>query len=697
MKKIRIVLLSAMLVGLFVGCNENQTNVDNPPEFVEMYLNEPSVLQATDFRSNSTEGILLIDEDLTDDVIYDGVLMSESDFEVVVVTNGINYDLLFSVEVTDSALGICVYTDQSVLYVASATVTVETDGTYTTTIALTIPASTGLTTFLSERTISLTKILFTRDTANGTFPADIPENSTTSLLFEVHATEYFDETIGLPLKVNDDGLVDIILTPDSEYYAQAQTLALSEVIIPEVVNGYDIGSVILMDLNWIINLTVTGANQDVFIMGDFAALTSLTFDKMNNESITVLKYLTINGIFPVLTEMTVSDVTGYSIYISYNGVTENTTYTDYTDNAGVTLYDFPALSTLTFSEIRLDQLRIGNDNYNVSFPNLTTVTINGFSIDSFEFGNENNYFPKLDAININDCHVTVSEISGSKPVDEPAATINFDNQLASWTFFYIEGSVFSTIAFTDSNVSSIEIDGGTVLPSRFTGISFTNCVFPTSGGVFSIIGSHPNLLSLSLSNVSLGQIKIGDIGSEFEALAQISLSNVEANSIMIGERDAEFTVLEHLSITSTDVTNNLYIGGENALYPELLDISISDSSANNLTIGYFGGSFNSLVLITLESLDITSSLTVGGGSFSSIDIISMKNVTCGAASFYPIGAEYEMYIDNCLFTSALSIQASMSSLCQKVFLTEQDVTLWEYYDEVFAMGISMETGTYMPA
>ncbi|MDD4595827.1 MAG: hypothetical protein PHQ30_03790, partial [Candidatus Izemoplasmatales bacterium] len=281
MKKIRIVLLSAMLVGLFVGCNENQTSVDNPPEFVEMYLNEPSVLQATDFRSNSTEGILLIDEDLTDDVIYDGVLMSESDFEVVVVTNGINYDLLFSVEVTDSALGVCVYTDQSVLYVASATVTVETDGTYTTTIALTIPASTGLTTFLSERTISLTKILFTRDTANGTFPADIPENSTTSLLFEIHATEYFDETIGLPIKVNDDGLVDIILTPDSEYYAQAQTSALSEVIIPEVVNGYDIGSVILMDLNWIINMTVTGANQDVFIMGDFAALTSLTFDKIN--------------------------------------------------------------------------------------------------------------------------------------------------------------------------------------------------------------------------------------------------------------------------------------------------------------------------------------------------------------------------------------------------------------------------------
>ncbi|MFA7724709.1 MAG: hypothetical protein WCX25_01335 [Candidatus Izemoplasmatales bacterium] len=697
MKKIKLFVLSILLVGFFVGCNGNQENtVENPPEFVEMYLNQPSVLQPTDYQVKPVGEMVLVDEELTSDTVYDGVLMSNANFEVVVVTSGLNYDLLFSVEVIDSLLGTCIYTDQSTLYVASSTVTVETDGSYTTTTILTIPASTGVTTYLSERTISLTKILFTRDTANGTFPADIPDNSTTLLQFEIHASVYFDTTIGLPLEVNN-GKVDIILTPDSSYFAQAQTLAKTIVVIPDTVNGYDIGSIILWDLSWIENLTVTGASQDVFIMGDFSVLTSLTFDKINNESLVNHKFLTINGVFPVLTEMDFFDVTGYSTYISFNEATENAMYLNYISDAGTTPYAFPVLETIWMEEVRIDLLRIGNDSFNIPFPGLTEVSVNGFTVNHFEFGNESNSFPKLEAININDCDITVSEISGSKPEDELAAVINFDNQLASNNYLYLEGSVFSTVIFTDSLVYYIEINDGNILPSRLAEITLTNCTITENGGSFLLFGSHPNLLNLSISDVNFSQIKIGGIGSEFAALTQISISGVDCWSITIGDRDVEFSALEHLIISTTQVGNNLYIGGENALFPVLLDISISDSSANNLTIGYFGGSFNDLGLILLEELQITEALTISGNSFLSIDTIALKDITSGSANFYPQDASYNLYIDNCVFTLALSIQTSVSSICQAIYLPEVDVTTWVYYDAISALGITMETGTYTPA
>jgi len=71
--------------------------------------------------------------------------------------------------------------------------------------------------------LSITKILFSRDTVDGTFPADIPENSTTALYFQIHALNYLDTELGLPLSVDGDH-VNIILDPDSSFYDDAETL-----------------------------------------------------------------------------------------------------------------------------------------------------------------------------------------------------------------------------------------------------------------------------------------------------------------------------------------------------------------------------------------------------------------------------------------------------------------------------------------
>jgi hypothetical protein len=82
-------------------------------------------------------------------------------FTVVVETNGLNYDFaLIASSLNDSLLGPCVYTDQSKPTTPHSSIKVEADDSYTTTVSLTIPGSTEHDTYLSDRTISLTKILF---------------------------------------------------------------------------------------------------------------------------------------------------------------------------------------------------------------------------------------------------------------------------------------------------------------------------------------------------------------------------------------------------------------------------------------------------------------------------------------------------------------------------------------------------------
>ncbi len=703
MKKISFILLAMLIFIGISGCNGEKT-VSDPPEFVEMYLDDDYSIVS--LSNNSFSGLVELSdttdteittepvttdtaETTTPEIIYGGDIYSESDFEVVIITNGANYDLLYSVEVTDSVLGDCVYTDQSTLYKASSTITVETDGSYTTEIVLTVPGSIDLDTYLSDRTISLTKILFSRDTVDGTFPADIPDNSTTSLAFQIHALNYFDTDLGLPLSVDGEN-VDIILGPDSPNYDDAVTLGKTQLVIPETINGYDVGKILLKDLDWVTELDINGGNQDIFILGDFSALELLLVDGPEFVSLTAFRQLTLNGDFQQLTTINIDNLSRYNVYLSENTVTENATYLDYVANAD-TLYDFPVLETLDIRNSVLNYFQVGADDLDLSFPNLMIVEIdNTYISNNFSLGKEANEFAKLDMVNFTDSNVGIISIMGTKPVTETPATLTVENTTVSYSVL-VKGSVYSTLTFTDSVIGDVDIQGGTINDSVFSGLSFSNTTFEGSNRSIYFKGSHPNLVSLSLENIMLSQIIVGSVESVFASLTDFTLTNVSANSIRIGERDVEFSALEHLTFTDVDCNGNIYIGGENAEYSALQDITLTNITANNLTIAL---SVSSLTTIVCTNLDIELDIYFSGSyDFTALEVIVLKDVTCTYGNFFPGSSEFEMYIDN---LEATNIGIDTPG-CQKIYLSETDVTTWDFYDYATGESIPMETGLYIPS
>lgn len=140
MKQMRFGFAVLLSISLLTGCNG--AVVDNPPEFVEMYLDDEEVVVPP--AESISMGLY------NQKIDYDDAIYSDTNFQVVVTTNGANYDLLYSVELNDSELGECVYTDQSETYHATSTIKVEADQSYTTEVSLTIPGSTGHTTYLSD-------------------------------------------------------------------------------------------------------------------------------------------------------------------------------------------------------------------------------------------------------------------------------------------------------------------------------------------------------------------------------------------------------------------------------------------------------------------------------------------------------------------------------------------------------------------
>ncbi|MBU1145188.1 MAG: hypothetical protein KJ971_04965 [Firmicutes bacterium] len=698
MKKISFILLTLIIFIGVLGCNGEKT-ISDPPEFVEMYLNEDS--EITSLKGNVYTGLTefadITDttnttETTTSENIYEGDLYSENDFEVVIITNGANYDLLYSVEITDSILGDCVYTDQSTLYVASSTITVETDGSYTTEIVLTVPGSANLETYLSERTISLTKILFSRDMVDGTFAADIPDNLTTSLLFQIYALNYFDVNLGLPLSVDGDN-VDIILGPGFPYYDDAVTLGKTDIVIPETINGYEVGKVLLMDLDWVTNLEINGGNQDIFVLGDFSSLELLLVNGPEFVSLTTFKQLTINGDFQLLTTINIDNLSRYSVYLSENANTENDTYLDYVTNAE-TLYDFPVLETLDIRNSVLNYFQVGADNLDLPFPNLTIVEIDSTTIsNSALLGNEENEFDKLDMVNFVDSNIGTITVTGTKPITETKATLTIDNTTVSYTVF-VKGSVYSTLTFADSVLGDVEIQGGTINDSVLSDLSFSTTTFEGSNRTIYIKGSHPSLEYLTLGGISLNQIIIGSVGSVFASLTDLMISDVNASIIKIGDRDVEFSALEHLSLTNVDCSGNIFISGETADFSLLQDITLTNVSANNLYLGQVSEDFSSVTAIICSNLDIVDSFNIGGGlDLTLLEVIVLENVTCAYANLFPGFATYDLYIDN---LEATNIGIGTPA-CQKIYLAETDITTWDFYDYATGESIPMETGVYSPS
>jgi len=701
MKRSRLPVLAFLAVLILDGCGAADL-VDNPPEFVEMHLDPASdvtflagdatssffVRRANDTTTETTEEVL-------GDTVYDGSFYSETDFEVIVVTNGPNYDLLYSVELTDSFLGACVYTNQSTLYHATSTIEVANDGSYTTTVVLTVPGSTDPETYLTERTISLTKILFSRDTVDGTFPAEIPENATTVLLFEVHSREYFDTDIGLPLRVADDGKVDVVLTPDSPYYDAAVALGKTTVVLPATVNGYDIGSVFLKDLDWIETLSLAGAGGDVFLLGEFTALTTLDVSSFSFPGIVVqLKHLTLAGAFTALTGITLDAIDRYDFFLGSDPWTDNADYLAYVGDAVGLPYDFPVLSTLVISGYsRMGTVRIGADTRAASFPSLTSVAVTDSYLDQLEVGEEANAFAALSQVTVTDTNVGTLLLGGTKPAENPAATLALIGSEIEYGV-EIEGSVFDAIIVTDSTLGALAVRGGSINASRLTGITFQNSTFGGDGNrLFAITGSHPALTSLALSGFAVNNLQIGGIGSIFASLESISLTGITAYNLYLGDRDADFSALENVAIDTATVTAMFRIGGENVTFPELAEIAVTNSSAATFEIAAVD--LDSLVLIIIDGSDFTGAVTISGtGTLGALSTIVAVDVTCLSFAVYGGEATYDLYVDDLVSTHGLFLGASQ---CRQIYVSETDPSAWAYYDDAVDAGIPVLHGTYVPA
>jgi hypothetical protein len=699
MKKFSFILLILLFSMSISGCNNDQSgsSVDDPPEFVEMYLDDAYALTTeTNSPSSSFHKLSMTNLEETDDTeppltIYDDDLYSETDFEVIVVTNGQNYDLLYSVEVTDSLLGTCVYTNQSTLYVATSTIIVEADESYTTNIVLTIPGSTELDTYLSDRTISITKILFSRDTVDGTFPADIPENSTTSLLFQIHALNYFDTDLGLPLSVDGDN-VDIILDPNSVYYSDAETLAKPTLIIPETINGYTIGKIFLKDLSWITEIEIYSGNQDIFILGDFLNLTSIKIDGPEFETILGYKNLTINGDFQKLETIEINDLIKYSLYLSYNNDTDNQTYLDYESETDA-LYSFPLLESIDISDSTIFYLKIGADNLDIPFSSLISINIdNTFISSQIQLGFETNDFPKLEEVNIINSNAFGLVLSGTKPITETPATLLISNSTMSF-IVQVSGSLISNISIDNSTIGDITIRQGTINDSVFSDITITTTSFYEDRGNLTISGSHPNLSNLLIDGITLNHIQIGSIESVFSNLTDLTISNVTAYRIIIGERDVDFSSLLHLSFLDVSCDNFIKVSGENADFSGIEDITITDVSASSILLGDRGEDFSGVKTIICTGLSLEENLTIYAiADFTSLEEVVLDDVTSTTMNISPRYAMFDLYVADSDFTNLY-----LNSGCQKIYVLETDVTTWDFYTYATENSIPVETGTYNPS
>ncbi len=666
------------------SCNSHGSsaqNVADPPEFISMYLDRStSPIVPSDAHRRGAFNPKYAED--VDEAIY-----SESDFAVIVTTNGQNYDLLYSVEVVDSLLGTCIYTDQSLLYKANSTIIVESDSTYTTEVSLTVPGSTEHDSYLSTRTITLTKILFSRDTVSGTFPADIPSNSDTLLTFEVHAINYTSADFGYPVHL-ENGKINLSFKPGDALYDIAAMLNKTTWEIPNTINDYPIGSIYLEDIDWITSLTIAGASNDVFILGDFAALTTLSISGFNHEVIPtapVYKHLTINHDAPLLTTVTITDCVGYSVYLGENTETQNSNYLAYKTAASTNLYNFENMTSLTINTSSLSTLKLGADSHNETFSALTDVTITSCHIGYLEFGNEGNYFDALENISASLSLFGTAKFYGSKNVVEDAATLSLDN--GAYGYMEIKGSVFDKIETDTVTFSGLIIRGGFAHPSRLTELIMSDVGINGIGGNFHLIGNHPSLTTIALTNIDCGELIIGSTENEFPNLTSISFDYISGNSISVGDRDTLFSKLAILSLNHITLTGNIRIGYETAEYPLLTTLTVSYIAAANFFFGRGGEVCTLLEEISFENVALTGDLTIAGVILPALDTIYFTNVAIASLNLSTVNAHYHAFIDNLTLTSYLNINSD----CVGIYVTELDPTTWPYYDVATALSISVAT------
>ena len=681
------------LMVLLVGCNQGGS-VKDPPRFVEMYLDPESAIPEEVRWPSIGNGLILLEETTSSETtstvspeIYDGEVFSESAFEVIVITSGENYDLLFSVELQDSLLGSCVYTNQSTLYYATSTIVVENDGTYTTTVRLTIPPTTDPQEYFSDRTISLTKILFTRDTVNGTFPADIPSNTTTSKLFRIHAREYFDPLIGLPLRINDEGFVDVMLTPESRFYQRAQTAAVGVIDLPATVNGYPIGGIFLQDLDWATELHLAGATDNVFIVGDFSNLSVLILSDFSFTVMTESRNISLYGSFPALSLIELHNIDRFRFLLAKDTITTDEDYLNFCEEHSTMVNEFPSLASVLVAGSRLAYFQIGKDTEDVEFPALVSVSASQSVISDFYLGNEDNLFPVFETLTLSDCRISSIRIGGTKPAESPGAQCIISLTKVDFNVVF-EGSLVGSLALNDSDLGGLEIRGGTIQASKWTGISVSGEGL-TETGFFRILGSHPLWEEMNFHDLEAVTINVGGIESQFAALTSIVMTNIQCQALYIGDRDAAFPVLTEVNLTGVEVTNRVFITGENTDYPLLVSILIDQMLAGDLIIAHNGDDFSALETITIRNSVFTDELIpAGGGVLTSLESIIIECVECVTFQVLNHNDLYELFIDDLNATVNFYLD---STSCSKIWVKMADVTAWDRYGYAVGEGIPVET------
>jgi len=678
-KSLATMLLFSMLSFGLSSCG-NQT-VKNPPTFVEMYLDEESAIVSQSAPMAAIGGPKKVETP------NDGAVYSETDFVVAVVTNGANYDLLYSVEVTDSLLGACVNTDQSTTYHATSTIKVEADSTYTTTVELTIPASTEHDSYLSARTISLTKILFSRDTVNGTFPADIPSNSDTSLLFEVHAVNYFDGELGYQVSLNANK-VDVIIRPSHSGYTEAATLAKSMLDIPATINDYPVGKIFLENLTWISTLSIIGGRDDVFIIGSYPLLSSIVISGLNHPLPEInpdYKHLSITGSFTLLGLIQISDCQGYRMFIGHDWVTQNADYVAYINGMGATPYTFPELANLLVEDSSLDIAQLGADSFHLPFPKLGNVNINSCYGGTFKIGNEYNQLNKLESVTIYEGRISTIDIGGTKAASEPSASLSMGAGI--YDYVYVRGSLFGETAFPSAHIDELRIYGGTTEPSPLAALEITETEID---GVLLIQGNFPSLDHIEIESLNTAMVTIGGIGNTFAALRYITIDSLSSFRSQIGDRDAVFSILKSVSITNAVLTDDIRIGYEGSSYPQLETIEIADVIADDIKIGYVGDQFAKLETIEFRNISLAGSCDIMGITAPLLTTIVFTNFVAGVINASPTSASYVVYFSLDNMVNAPYFNPG----CTTIYVGEQDPTTWEFYAAMQTLEIPVVHGTY---
>ncbi len=333
------------------------------------------------------------------------------------------------------------------------------------------------------------------------------------------------------------------------------------------------------------------------------------------------------------------------------------------------------------------------DNHVRSFDALETFTIDQSVVGSLYFGNENKSFNSLVSITGIDSFVTGFVVSGTKDLANVPATLTLDE--GDYGYLLVNDNAIGVFDFGAISLSGITLDGTGTHPIRLAHLDLANIAFDEGNGDrrIRLQGDFPYLETISLSNMGVGELYIGNPLSEFDVLTSITFDSFNASSIRIGERDVSFDVLASITFNDVVVANTISIGYENSSYPLLETISVSETTTNVFALGRMNDSFDALKIFSFEDVTIVTELMVQGAIAPVLEVMLLHRVTLPVMNIMFASADYDMYVD----TLTISNDFYISDTCATIYVTNDPASSWAYYARATELGIPVVTGTYSPA